>query len=157
MAHSGGGAADGESTRAPSVLIAGAATWDSFGDERRAGGAVLYAARAAAALGVRAQVLTLAGPDADLAALGGHDTSVTAASCTLAFVHTFSPAGARRRLQLLARPTRALSAADLPPASGEAPDLLVLAPLLPDDLDLASFAAVPARRRAAARPPRGRR
>lgn len=50
------------------VLIVGAMTWDVFGGERRPGGAVSFAARAAAALGVRARILTISGADADLAA-----------------------------------------------------------------------------------------
>ena len=149
--HSSHGAPDPEPARAPSLLIAGAATWDLVDEQRRPGGAVLYGARAAAALGVRAQLLTIAGADAALKALCGHDATIAEASHTLTLAHTFSvdDAGARR-LRLLARPERALSASDLPPfhAPGDALDLLVLAPLLADDLDLGSFAAVRARRRA---------
>ena len=149
--HSSHGAPDPEPACAPSLLIAGAATWDLVDEQRRPGGAVLYGARVAAALGVRARLLTIAGPDADLEALRGHDTTIAEASHTLILAHTFSQddAGARR-LRLLARPERALSASDLPPshAPGDALDLLVLAPLLADDLDLGSFAAVRARRRA---------
>ena len=146
--HSSHGARDGGPARAPSLLIAGAATWDLFGEERRPGGAVVYGARAAAALGVRAQLLTIAGPDSAFEALRGHDATIVRTSHTLTCTHTFSHEGVRR-LRVLARPERALSAADLPPsrASGDALDLLVLAPLLPDDLDLASFAGVRARRR----------
>ena len=149
--HSSHGAPDGEPARAPSLLIAGAATWDLFGEQRRPGGAVVYGARAAAALGVRAQLLTIAGPDSDFEALRGHDATIVQASHTLTFVHTFSrEAPGSRELRLLARPERALSASDLPPSPspGDALDLLVLAPLLADDLDLASFAGVRARRRA---------
>ena len=143
------GTPDGVPARAPSVLIAGAATRDHFSDEQRPGGAVLYAARAAAALGVRARILTIAGPDAGLAALDGHDVTVVDSVATLTFVHMFSPEGGGRLLRVLARPERALSAADLPCShAGAELDLLVLAPLLADDLDLASLAGVPARRRA---------
>ncbi len=147
--HPSHGAADREPARAPSVLIAGAVTWDHFGEEHRPGGAVLYAARAAAALGLRARIVALAGPDADLDALEGHDVTIAESPHTLAFVHMFSPRdAATRELHVAARPERALSASDLPAAHEDAFDLLVLAPLLPDDLDLASFASVPARRRA---------
>ena len=149
--HSSHGAPDGGLARAPSVLIAGAATWDLIAEERRPGGPIVYGARAAAALGVRAQLLTIARPDSDFEALRGHDATIAQASHTLSFVHTFSPeASGSRELRLLARPERALSASDLPPsrAGGDALDLLVLAPLLADDLDLASFAGVRARRRA---------
>ena len=143
--HSSHGAPDGGPARAPSLLIAGAATWDLFAEERRPGGPIVYGARAAAALGVRAQLLTIAGPDSDFEALRGHDATIVQASHTLSFVHTFSrEAPGPRELRLLARPERALSASDLPPsrAGGDALDLLLLAPLLADDLDLASFAGV---------------
>ena len=147
--HPSHGAADRDPARAPSVLIAGAVTWDHLGEEHRPGGAVLYAARAAAALGLRARIVALAGPDADLEALEGHDVTRVESPHTLSFVHMFSPEPpARRELRVRARPGRALSASDLPSAHEDALDLLVLAPLLPDDLDLASFAGVPARRRA---------
>ena len=149
--HSSHGAPDGGPARAPSLLIAGAATWDLLAEERRPGGPIVYGARAAAALGVRAHLLTIAGPDSDFEALRGHDATIVQTSHTLTFVHTFSPeAPGSRELRLLARPERALSASDLPPsrAGGDALDLLVLAPLLADDLDLASFAGVRARRRA---------
>ncbi len=147
--HPGQGAADREPSRAPSVLIAGAVTWDDFGAEQRPGGAVLYAARAAAALGLRARILALAGADAHLDALEGHDVTVGESPRTLRFVHMFSPeAPPRRELRVVARPGRALSASDLPAAPEDDLDLLVLAPLLPDDIDLGSFARVRARRRA---------
>lgn len=147
--HPGQGAADREPSRAPSVLIAGAVTWDHFGAERRPGGAVLYAARAAAALGLRARILALAGPDTDLEALEAHEVTVCESPHTLGFVHMFSTGTpSRRELRILARPGRALSASGFPTASDDDLDLLVLAPLLPDDLDLGSFAGVRARRRA---------
>ena len=149
--HSSHGAPDGGPARAPSLLIAGAATWDLFGEQRRPGGAIVYGARAAAALGVRAQLLTIAGPDSDFEALRGHDATIVRSSHTLTIAHTFSlEAPGSRGLRLLARPERALSASDLPPSPspGDALDLLVLAPLLADDLHLASFAGVRARRRA---------
>ncbi len=147
--HPSHGAADREPARAPSVLIAGAVTWDQFGEEHRPGGAVLYAARAAAALGLRARIVALTGPDGDLDALEGHSVTVATSPQTATFVHMFSPeAPPRRGLRVLARPGRALSASAIPTAAGDDLDLLVLAPLLPDDLDLASFAGVQARRRA---------
>ncbi|MYI82104.1 MAG: hypothetical protein F4056_01915, partial [Chloroflexi bacterium] len=140
--HPSQGAADREPARAPSLLIAGAVTRDRFADERRPGGAVLYAARAAAALGLRARILALAGPDADLEALGGHDVTLVPSPHTLTFVHMFSPEGVpARKLRVVARPGRALSASDLPATHEDQDefDLLVLAPLLPDDLVIPSF------------------
>ena len=163
--HSSHGAPDPDPARAPSLLIAGAATWDLVDEQRRPGGALVYGARAAAALGVRAQLLTIAGADTDLEALHGHDVTIAEASHTLTLAHTFSADDAgTRRLRLLARPERALSASDLPPshAPGDALDLLVLAPLLADDSRPrlvrrgTGAAARPARARPAARDRRGR-
>ena len=121
------------------VLLVGAVTLDRFGDEWRPGGAPLYAARALAALGLRARVLTIAGPDADLEVLAGHELEVVAAEASLRFEH--EPAGDSRRLRLAARPARALTAGDLPAGWGDA-GVLVLGPLLPDDVDVASFLGV---------------
>ncbi|MSQ36604.1 MAG: hypothetical protein EXR63_05655 [Dehalococcoidia bacterium] len=132
----------------PALLIVGAVTRDVVvgqGDQpmgERAGGAASYAARAATALGVRAAILTIAAPDADLDALAGHDVTVVPADTTLTFEHTHGAAGARA-LRLLARPQRALTWADLP-AQWRAADAFLLAPLLPDDIDVASFARVDA-------------
>jgi len=117
----------------------GAVTLDRFGSEWRPGGAPLYAARALAALGLRARVLAIAGPGADLEALSGHELEVVDAEASLRFEH--EPAGESRRLRLVVRPERALTARDLPPGWGDA-EVLVLAPLLPDDLDVVSFGGV---------------
>ena len=126
----------------PRVLVVGAVTLDRFGGEWRPGGAPLYAARALAALGVRARVLAIAGPDADLGALEGHELEVVAAEASLRFEH--EPAGESRGLRLAARPERALAASDLPARWRDA-ELLVLGPLLADDLEVASFMRVRAR------------
>ena len=84
------------------MLIVGPVTWDVSGGARRPGGAVAFAARTAAAMGVRAAILTVAGPDADLSALEGHDVHVVAAPETLTFEHRHAEGG--RRLRVLARP-----------------------------------------------------
>lgn len=68
------------------VLLVGPVTRDLVGGhETRQGGAVSYAASALAALGMRACVVTVAGPDADLSALDGHDVHVVPADATLTF------------------------------------------------------------------------
>ena len=118
----------------------GAVTLDQLDGEWRPGGVPLYAARALAALGVRARVLAIAGPDADLGALEGHELEVVAAEASLRFEH--EPAGESRRLRLAARPERALAASDLPSRWRDA-EVLVLGPLLADDLDVASFTRGP--------------
>ncbi|MGE0135321.1 MAG: PfkB family carbohydrate kinase [Dehalococcoidia bacterium] len=126
---------------APSVLIAGAVTWDVFGGERRAGGAVSYAARAAAALGVRARILTIAGGDASIDAFDGHEVHVIASEATLTFEHQVY--GEHRRLRVLARPERALAATDLPRGwLGASMGVAILGPLLADDLDVRSLTGV---------------
>ena len=122
------------------LLLVGPVTQDVHGDEVVPGGSVSYAARAAAALGVEARVLTVAAPDADLGALSEADTRVLAASSTLTFTH--EPASAGRALKLLAWPDRRIAASDLP-EDWRTPSTMLLAPLLPDDLVLLSFLALP--------------
>ncbi|MDP2328202.1 MAG: hypothetical protein Q8M79_08960, partial [Dehalococcoidia bacterium] len=121
---------------ADACWIIGPVTIDLFERDRRVpGGSVSYAARVAASFGLTARILTVVGPDADLEALAGHEVRVVPGA-TQTFAHDF-PAG-RRRLRVLARPGRTLSAADIPTSWGT-PETLVLAPLLPDDIDIASF------------------
>ncbi|MEX2446001.1 MAG: PfkB family carbohydrate kinase [Dehalococcoidia bacterium] len=118
------------------VLIVGPATVDVLSDARQAGGAVCYAARVATALGVHAHVLTIAGDDADLGPLEGHTVATVRSEHTLVYEHHLD--GGTRRMRLLARPDRPLRATDLPPA-WPAPRTVLLAPLLPDDVDVGSF------------------
>ena len=135
-------------TTPPPVLIVGAVTLNHFvdgADARRdiPGGAVCYAARSATALGERLAILTIGGPDANMDALAGHDAHRIEAGATLTF--ELSHADADRELRVLARPNRPLRASDLP-SGWERARLLILAPLLPDDIDIASFAALEAPR-----------
>ena len=123
----------------PRVLIVGALTIDVFPDRTATGGAVAYAARTAAAFGERAGILTVAAADADLTPLATHDVHVVGSDATLSFAH--SHVDSRRELRLLSRPSRPLTFADLPP-TWRRPEVLILAPLLDDDVDLPSFAAV---------------
>lgn len=122
-------------------MIVGPVTWDIFPDGRRAaGGTVSFAARTAAAFGVRAHVLTVAGPGADLSALDGHEMHVLEAAETLTFEHTFS--GGVRTLRVISAPDLRLTPADAP-AAWPAPQVLLMAPLLASDIDAAGFAALP--------------
>ena len=123
------------------ILVVGPVTWDEFGGERRPGGAVSYAARALEALGIRARIVTIAGPNADLGACDAHETAVASGGRTLAFEHRHI--GGRRALRVLSRPERLLTANDVPAGWDDA-DVLIIAPLLADDVDVASFAAIDA-------------
>ena len=127
------------SAEQPRVVIVGALTIDVFPDHTAAGGAVAYAARTAAAFGERAGILTVAAADADLAPLASHDVRVVGCGATLTFAH--SHVDDRRELRLLSRPPRPLTFADLPP-TWRRPEVLILAPLLDDDVDLSSFTAI---------------
>ena len=128
------------STTSPRILLVGPLSLDVFVDgdrSRRApGGAVAYAARAASALGERLAILTAAAAGDDLEAFDGHDLHLVETARTLSFELRTTNEG--RRLRLLQRNGHTLSAADLPRGWTE-PQLIILAPLLPGDIDLASF------------------
>lgn len=125
---------------APQIVVVGAVTEDRFGDRTRPGGAVLYAARALAALGIRARVLASAPPRTEPEALASHERTFVHTATGFRFAH--DTAGEERVLRVLSRPDRALTAGDLPAAWGDV-DAIMLAPLLPDDLDAASFLELP--------------
>jgi hypothetical protein len=123
------------------VLIVGPVTWDHFVDGRRAaGGTVSYAARTAQAMGIRAYILTAAAGDADLSALAGHEVHVVPAPHTMTFEHRFEDGV--RRLRVTAMSGRTLHPRDVP-AGWPAPDILILAPLAPSDVDVDAFTALP--------------
>lgn len=127
----------------PRIVVVGAVTEDRFGGATRPGGAVLYAARALEALGIQARVLASAPPDTEPEALGQHERTFVHTTTGLRFGIDLD--GEERRLRVLSRPERALVAGDLPAAWPDA-DALMLAPLLPDDLDAASFLELPGSR-----------
>lgn len=54
------------------------------------GGAISYAAAVASAYGIRACVVTAAGPDADLSVFRGHDLHVVPTNHTLTFEHSYT-------------------------------------------------------------------
>ena len=127
----------------PQIVVVGAVTEDRFGSATRPGGSAPYVARALEALGIRARVLTSTSPGADLEALAPHEHTYVSRKARLAFAHDVD--GEERRLRVLSRPERPLGPSDLP-ASWRDTDTLILAPLLPDDIGIESFAALPASR-----------
>ncbi|MCY4455110.1 MAG: PfkB family carbohydrate kinase [Chloroflexi bacterium] len=128
-----------EARRAPpQTVVVGAVTEDRFGSATRPGGSAPYAARALEALGIRARILTSAPPGTAIDAFATHEHTYVSGATTLSFAHDVE--GAERRLRVLSTPDRALAAGDLPSSWRDA-DALILAPLLPDDIDIESFAA----------------
>src|SRR5690606_2407963 len=123
------------------VWIVGPVTWDEViagnaaTPERVPGGAVLYAARVGEALGMRTHVLLLADSDAILEAVDGQTTHRVEAS-TLTLRHEF-PAG-RREQTLIEAAGRTILPTDAP-AEWPEPATLLLAPLLPEDVDVVAF------------------
>ena len=127
----------------PQIVVVGAVTEDRFGSVARPGGSAPYAARALEALGIRAGVLISASPSACLDALAAHEHTYALSETSLTFAHDVE--GEERRLRVLSRPGRALTASDLPSSWRDA-ETLILAPLLPDDVEVESFAALPVSR-----------
>jgi sugar/nucleoside kinase (ribokinase family) len=122
----------------PSIAAIGPLTLDVIDGESRPGGAVAYAARIAHALGERVAILTIGAADTDLSAFVSHELTLID-DRSLSFEH--STVDGARRLRLLARPSRPLRSSDVP-AHWDGLTTLILAPLLADDLDLDSFAAI---------------
>lgn len=96
-----------------------------------AGGAVVYAGRAAQALGCRVAVLTSAAPSYNLQqALGDAQVVSLPASHTTTFTNTYTPTG---RQQTIHGRAQTLTAADLPP-NWQQPAIVHLAPIA-DEID----------------------
>jgi hypothetical protein len=150
---------DSDPRRPPGrIVIVGAVTRDVFEDRVASGGAVSFAARVAAAFGHRACILTIgARDDAEVmttprsahpepvegragSALDGHEVCWIESSTTLTYGHRFP--GGVRELTVLERPDRVLTRDDLPEEWTDA-EVLVLAPLLPDDIDIPAFRTLP--------------
>lgn len=121
------------------LLLVGPVTVDHIDDQRMPGGAVSYGAAVAAAFGIRARVLTIAGPDADLTPLEGHDVHLVKSDASVTFV--FEPSDDGRRMRVPAQPSRPLSASDLP-EDWHDPGTLLIAPLIERDVDTPSFEAI---------------
>ena len=126
------------SKSAEPVLIVGLVTQDIFSaDVLVAGGVPSYAGRTVAALGVRANILTIGGKHLDRSALVGHTVKIVEDSETLSFGIGEASDGARL-LRLIRRPGRALRASDFP-EEWPVPRNIIFGPLLPDDIDIESF------------------
>ena len=110
----------------------GPVTWDQIDGKRRAGGAVCFAARTAEAFGTPIQIVALAGPDADLDALAEQDVVIVEVASTLVMDHVVDAADRSIRVPITSQ--RRIEPADVPASWGGCSDL-VLAPLLPDELD----------------------
>jgi 1D-myo-inositol 3-kinase len=121
------------------LLLVGPVTVDYIGGQRMTGGGVTYGAAVAAAFGIRARILTIAGPDADLTPLEGHDVEVVRDEHTVTFV--FEPSEQGRVMRVPEQPTRPLSADDLP-AAWRTPSTLMVTPLVSGDVDTASFVPI---------------
>lgn len=122
--------ARGETTRR--VVMIGPVTWDEIDGVRVPGGALSFAARTAEAFGVQLRLLVLAGPDADLEALSGHEVVVVQGESTLTMVHDI--VDGERSIRVPVTAGRTVGAADVPEDWSGCSDL-VLAPLMPDELD----------------------
>ncbi len=118
-----------------SILVVATVTWDLFGERRVAGGAASYIARACEALGESPRFLVPAGEDAPLEALGGHEIERVPAH-TQTYRHLLE--GDRRRLELEQAVGRTVRVADVPAAWRE-PKTVILAPLMPEDVDVAEL------------------
>ena len=124
---------------ATSLLLVGAVTVDTIDGEQMPGGAVAYGAQVAAAFGIRAQILTIAGPDADLSPLDSHDVHVIDDAYSVTFA--FEPSDGERLMRVPTQPSRPLSADDLPDDWSH-PGAMLIAPLVRGDIDIDSFSVV---------------
>lgn len=126
----------------PDVLLVGDITIDQVDGGNRTGGAVSYAAAAIRAFGLKACVVTVAGPDADLSVFQGLDLVVVPALSTLTFEHTYTWFGNHRRLRVTANPSITLTRDHIPLRCRMARTVL-LGPLTMYDVDAASFLTPP--------------
>lgn len=116
----------------------GNVTIDLVNGKREVGGAIAYAAAVASAWGVRACIVTAAGPDADLGPLAGHDVVAVPADKTLTFEHSYTFWGNQRKLRVPAQPNVTLVPSHVPPRCRRA-KVLLLGPLMPQDMDCEAF------------------
>jgi len=121
------------------VWVVGTVTRDLFGATGFPGGAASYIARTCEALGVPASVLIAAGADASLEALEhvAPGALEVVAAQTQTFRHEQDAQG--ERVLLFAQGTGHTLAPSDVPASWEDPATLLLAPLMPEDIDVLEF------------------
>jgi pfkB family carbohydrate kinase len=104
----------------------------------RCAGAVTYAAAVARGFGRSACILTAAADEKDVAVLAGHSVHRVPSPATLTFEHSYTWFGNHRRLKVPQMPGVVLSARQVPFRCRCAKTLL-LGPLIPTDVDVASF------------------
>ncbi|GAB4814283.1 hypothetical protein N2152v2_001329 [Parachlorella kessleri] len=126
-----------ETTR-PTLLLVGNVTVDVVEGKKALGGAVSYAAAVAAAMGVRACVVTANDGEADLSLFKDHDLHVVLSNATLTFEHTYTFWGNRRKLRVTKQPNVTLTMQHVPWHCRRA-RVVLLGPLMPEDMDPASF------------------
>jgi len=122
----------------PDLLIVGNITVDIVDGTTPTGGAVSYAAVLAKVLGLKACVVTVAGPEADLDVFDGHTLYVIPAKETLTFEHTYTWWGHSRKLRVTANPNITITR-DHVPKWCQAARVVLLGPLTLHDLDAGSF------------------
>ncbi|KAJ9518774.1 hypothetical protein QJQ45_026041, partial [Haematococcus lacustris] len=127
------------------LTIVGPATVDIVPDgSTPVGGSVSYAAVAAKALGLRACVVTTAGPGFNASVFDGHELHIVPAEHTLTFEHSYGSAlaalwwGHSRKLRVTAEPGVTLSRSHVPRHCMRA-RVILLGPLTHGDMDSASF------------------
>ncbi|WIA31289.1 hypothetical protein OEZ86_002191 [Tetradesmus obliquus] len=122
----------------PDLLIVGNITVDLVDGTTPTGGAVSYAAVVAQALKARACVVTVAGPEADLAVFEGSELYAIRSNETLTFEHSYAWWGHSRKLRVTANPNITISRAHVP-LKCQLARVVLLGPLTLHDVDAASF------------------
>lgn len=129
------------------VWVVGPVTWDLVEDRRVAGGTASYIARMCEAVGIRARMLVPGGEDAPLDALAAHEVrrlegdTLTFRHSTMTVRSAGGPSGGdeeRRVLRLEQACGRTVRVEDVLADWGE-PATLILAPLMPEDVDVLGF------------------
>ncbi|KAF6255699.1 hypothetical protein COO60DRAFT_1285696 [Scenedesmus sp. NREL 46B-D3] len=126
----------------PDLLIVGNITVDLVDGTTPTGGAASYAAVVAQALKARSCVVTVAGPEAELAVFEGSELYVIKANQTLTFEHTYAWWGHSRKLRVTANPNITISRAHVP-LKCQLARVVLLGPLTLHDVDAGSFVRQP--------------
>ena len=93
----------------------------------------------ASAFGVRSCVVSAAGPDVELGSVfQGHELHLVPSGSTLTFEHTYTFWGNKRKLRVTAQPNVTLTLVHVPWRCRLA-KVVLLGPLMPEDLDPAAF------------------
>lgn len=129
----------GALAQAEPAWVVGPITWDLFGERRVPGGALSYIGQMFSSVGVQGHFLALGGADAPFEALVGHSVRrVEAETLTFRHASTVGTQGERRLLMLEQAAGRTVEVGDAPSEWAE-PSTLILAPLMPEDVDVLAF------------------